>query len=195
MSSCKGSKTAENLLKAFAGESQARSRYVYYASVAKKEGYLRIADIFNETAENEKEHAKRFYKFLVKDLNDTMLEITAAYPVGLFEDTLSNLKAAAAGEHEEWTDLYPSFAKTAREEGFNDVALAFDNISKVEKEHEERYSTLAALVGSGAYFKRSEPVLWKCNNCGYIFEGLEAPAKCPACLHDRTYFEVASKAW
>jgi rubrerythrin len=195
MSSCKGSKTAENLLKAFAGESQARSRYVYYASVAKKEGYLRIADIFNETAENEKEHAKRFYKFLVKDLNDSMLEITAAYPVALFDDTVQNLKAAAAGEHEEWTDLYPSFAKTAREEGFNDVALAFDNISKVEKEHEERYSTLAALVGSGEYFKRSEPVLWKCNNCGYIYEGLEAPAKCPACLHDRSYFEVACKAW
>lgn len=195
MSSCKGSKTAENLLKAFAGESQARSRYVYYASVAKKEGYLRIADIFNETAENEKEHAKRFYKFLVRDLNDSMLEITAAYPVALFEDTVSNLKAAAAGEHEEWTDLYPSFAQTAREEGFNDVALAFDNISKVEKEHEERYNKLAALVESGEFFKRSEPVLWKCNNCGYIYEGLEAPAKCPACLHDRSYFEVACKAW
>lgn len=195
MKSLVGTKTAENLLKSFAGESQARSRYVYYASVARKEGYVQISNIFNETAENEREHAKRFFKFLKKDLNGSMLEITAAYPVALFDDTVSNLKAAAAGENEEWTDLYPTFAKIAREEGFPEIGQAWEKIAEVEKEHEARYLALMNNINNGEVFKKSEPVIWKCINCGYLYEGIEAPLKCPTCLHDRAWFELYAKTY
>ena len=166
MKSLKGTKTAENLLKSFAGESQARTRYTYYSSVAKKEGYLQIAEIFMETAEQEKEHAKRFFKFLKDDYNGEAIEITASYPVALYEDTASNLKAAAMGENEEWTEMYPEFAKVAREEGFPEVAAAFDNISKVEYEHEKRYLALLNNINSEVVWKREEKVLWQCRNCG-----------------------------
>ncbi len=193
MKSLRGTKTAENLLKSFAGESQARNRYTYYASVAKKQGFLQIAEIFIETAEQEKEHAKRFFKFLKEDYKDEAIEITAKYPVSLHDNTADNLKAAAAGENEEWTDLYPEFAKVAREEGFPEVAVAYDMISKVEKEHEERYLKLLANVNNGQVFKKDEKVLWKCRNCGFILEAFEAPEKCPACLHPKEYFEVAAR--
>ena len=193
MKSLKGTKTAENLLKSFAGESQARTRYTYYSSVAKKEGYLQIAEIFMETAEQEKEHAKRFFKFLKDDYNGEAIEITASYPVALFEDTASNLKAAAMGENEEWTEMYPEFAKVAREEGFPEVAAAFDNISKVEYEHEKRYLALLNNINSEVVWKREENVLWQCRNCGYIVEAFAAPEKCPACLHPKSYFQIAAR--
>lgn len=191
MKSLKGTKTAENLLKSFAGESQARSRYTYYASVANKEGFLQISKIFIETAEQEKEHAKRFYKFLKADYNNDAIEITAAYPVSLYDTTEENLKAAASGEHEEWSDLYPTFAKVAREEGFPEIAVAYEMIAKVEKEHENRYLKLLNNVENGKVFKKDEKVLWKCSNCGYIHEGTSAPETCPACLHPQKYFELA----
>lgn len=193
MKSLKGTRTAENLLKSFAGESQARNRYTYYASVAKKEGYLQISKIFLETADQEKEHAKRFFKFLKADYNNDVIEITAKYPVALHETTAENLKAAAMGENEEWVDLYPEFAKVAREEGFPEVAAAYEMIAKVEKEHEARYLKLLSNVENGRVFEKDEPVLWKCTNCGYIHEGTSAPAKCPACLHSQEYFEVSSE--
>lgn len=190
MKTLKGTKTAENLLKAFAGESQARNRYTYYSSVAKKEGYNQISALFMETAEQEKEHAKRFYKFLKEQMNGEGIEITATFPVGLSEDTKANLRYAAAGENEEWTELYPEFARIAREEGFPEVAVAFDMISKVEKFHEERYRKLLANIENGTVFKKAEPVMWKCANCGFILEAKEAPEKCPACVHPKSYFEV-----
>ena len=193
MKSLKGTKTAENLLKSFAGESQARTRYTYYSSVAKKEGYLQIAEIFMETAEQEKEHAKRFFKFLKDDYNGEAIEITASYPVALYEDTASNLKAAAMGENEEWTEMYPEFAKVAREEGFPEVAAAFDNISKVEYEHEKRYLALLSNINNEVVWKREEKVLWQCRNCGYILEAFAAPEKCPACLHPKSYFQIAAR--
>lgn len=193
MKSLKGTKTAENLLKSFAGESQARMRYTYYSSVAKKEGYLQIAEIFIETAEQEKEHAKRFFKFLKDDYNGEAIEITASYPVALYEDTASNLKSAAMGENEEWTEMYPEFAKVAREEGFPEVAAAFDNISKVEYEHEKRYLALLNNVNTEAVWKREEKVLWQCRNCGFIIEAFAAPEKCPACLHPKSYFQIAAR--
>ncbi|MBU5485685.1 rubrerythrin family protein [Clostridium sp. MSJ-11] len=193
MKSLKGTRTAENLLKAFAGESQARNRYTYYASVAKKQGFVQIANIFIETAEQEREHAKRFYKFLKDDYKDEAIEITAKYPVSLHDNTADNLKAAAMGENEEWTELYPEFARIAREEGFTEVAVAFEMISKVEKEHEERYLKLLENVKNGQVFEKDEKVLWKCTNCGFIYEGTSAPDKCPACVHPRDYFELASK--
>lgn len=192
MKSLKGTKTAENLLKAFAGESQARNRYTYYASVADKEGFKQIKNIFIETADNEKEHAKRFYKFLLEGFAGelpTGVQITAEYPVAQ-GTTLDNLKAAASGENEEWTDLYPAFAKVAEEEGFPEVAAAFKMIASAEKRHETRYNKLAANVAENKVFKKDEKVLWKCDNCGYIHEGPEAPGKCPACLHPQSYFEV-----
>jgi len=182
----KGTKTEQNLLKAFAGESQARNRYTYFASVAKKEGYEQIAAIFEETAGNEKEHAERFFKFL----EGGMVEITAMYPAGKIGTTLENLKEAAAGEKEEWSELYPAFAAVARQEGFTQVAVAFDFISKVEKEHEERYKKLAANVETNQVFKKSEKVQWKCRVCGHVHEGTDAPQKCPACLHEQKYFEL-----
>lgn len=192
MKSLKGTKTAENLLKAFAGESQARTRYTFYASVADKEGYKQIRNIFIETADNEKEHAKRFYKLLLEGLKDelpAMVEITAGYPVAQ-GTTLDNLKAAASGENEEWSDLYPEFAKVADEEGFPEVATAFKMIATVEKRHEARYTKLAENIENGKVFLKDGKVFWKCGNCGYIHEGTEAVDKCPACLHPQAHFEV-----
>lgn len=186
----KGSKTAENLMKSFAGECQARTRYTYYSSIAKKEGYVQIANIFMETAEQEKEHAKRFFKFLKSELNGEAIEITAGYPVALYDETLKNLEAAAAGEHEEWSIDYPEFARIAREEGFLDIAVAFERIAEVEKRHEMRYRKLLENMKNDTVFKKEQTVLWKCNNCGYIYEGEEAPEVCPACLHPQGYFEV-----
>lgn len=186
----KGSKTAENLLKSFAGECQARTRYTYYSSVAKKEGYVQISNIFTETAEQEKEHAKRFYKFLKDEFAGEAIEINAAYPVGLYEDTASNLRAAAAGEHEEWSKDYPEFARVAREEGFPAIAVAYERITEVENMHERRYNKLLKNLEEGTVFKKDEVVLWKCGNCGFIFEGEEAPEACPACLHPKAYFEL-----
>lgn len=190
MKSLRGTKTAENLLKSFAGESQARGRYTYYASVAKKEGFLQISKIFIETAEQEKEHAKRFYKFLKDDFAGEAIEINAGYPVDLYDDTAKNLRAAAKGEHEEWSHDYPEFARVAREEGFPAIAVAYERITEVENRHERRYNKLLKNIEEGKVFKKDEPVLWKCNNCGYIFEGEEAPQVCPACLHPQGYFEV-----
>ncbi|MDT8719423.1 rubrerythrin family protein [Clostridium sp. 19966] len=193
MKSLKGTKTAENLMKAFAGESQAKNRYSYYASVAKKEGYVQIANIFLETSENEGAHAKRFLKFLVEDLNGEAVEINgAAYPAAL-GDTKFNLKAAAEGENEEWTTLYPSFAATAEEEGFPAVAAAFKLISKVETAHEKRYNKLLENLEKEEVFKKQASTFWKCLNCGYIYEGTEAPKTCPACLHPQAYFELLSE--
>ncbi|MBC7960719.1 MAG: rubrerythrin family protein [Vallitaleaceae bacterium] len=192
MNGLKGTKTAENLLKAFAGESQARNRYTFYASVADKEGFKQIKNFFIETADNEKEHAKRFYKLLLEGLNGEMpigIEITASYPVAQ-GTTLENLQAAASGEHEEWEELYPAFAKVADEEGFSEVAIAFKMIALVEKKHEARYIKLAENIKTETVFKKNQKVLWKCDNCGYIHEGMGAPDKCPACVHPKAYFEV-----
>lgn len=190
MKSLKGTKTAENLMKSFAGECQARTRYTYYASVARNAGFLQIADIFIETAEQEREHAKRFFKFLIDDFQGEQIEINAAYPVGLSEDTAVNLRAAAAGEHEEWSIDYPEFARIAREEGFPQVAVAWDKISEVENRHERRYNKLLKNVEEGKVFEKDEVVFWKCLNCGYIHEGKVAPKVCPTCLYPQSYFEV-----
>ena len=186
MPSLKGTETEKNLLKAFAGESQARNRYTYFASVARKEGYKQIEGIFMETAENEREHAKRFFKFL----EGGGVEITATYPAGVIGTTVENLKASAAGENEEWTELYPAFAEVAKREGFPEVAAAFTMIAKVEKEHEDRYTKLAQNIEKGEVFKKDEPVRWKCRNCGYVHDGPEAPGMCPACAHPQAHFEV-----
>ncbi len=183
--SIKGTRTEKNLLKAFAGESQARGRYVYFASVAKKEGYHQIAAVFEETAEQEKEHAKRFFKFL----EGGMVEITASYPAGIIGTTAENLAAAAAGENEEWTELYPEFAEIAMEEGFPKVATAFKMIAKVEAEHEARYRTLLARVEAGKVFEREEEIEWQCRNCGFVHKGKKALENCPACQHSKEYFE------
>lgn len=188
--SLKGTKTAENLLKSFAGECQARTRYTYYSSIAKKEGYVQISNIFLETAEQEKEHAKKFYKFLKEDFVDESIEINGSYPVSFHSDTIKNLKAAADGEHGEWSIDYPKFAETARKEGFAEIADAFYKIAEVEKRHERRYRKLLKNIEDGTVFKKDEVVLWKCNNCGYIYEGTEAPKVCPACQHPQGYFEV-----
>lgn len=187
--SVKGTMTEKNLLAAFAGESQARNRYTYAAGVAEKEGYLQIAELFRETAENEREHAKRFFKHL----EGGMVEITAAYPAGVIGTTADNLKAAAAGEHEEWTVLYPKAAETARKEGFVEAAETFEAISKVENAHEQRYRKLLANVEQGLVFKKPQPVRWKCRNCGFIHEGAEAPVTCPACRHPQKHFEILSE--
>lgn len=186
MASVKGTKTEKNLLASFAGESQARNRYTYFASVANKEGYKQIEALFIETADNEKEHAKRFFKFL----EGGELEIQASYPAGVIGGTLENLKAAAEGENLEWTKLYKEAADTAREEGFKDVAATFDNIAKVEAQHEKRYRKLAKNIEDGKVFKKDEPVKWKCRNCGYVHEGAEAVEECPACKHPKAYFEL-----
>lgn len=186
MKSIKGSKTEQNLLKAFAGESQARNRYDYFAKAARKEGLEQIAALFEETALNEKEHAKRFFKFL----EGGMVEITATYPAGVIGSTLENLKAAADGENEEWTELYPEFAKIAEEEGFPEVAKAFKMIARVEKAHEERYRKLYNNLEEGKVFKREGKVIWKCRVCGFLHEGTVAPKKCPACDHDQSQFEI-----
>lgn len=183
--SIKGTKTEQNLLKAFAGESQARNRYTYFSSVAKKEGFEQIAAVFAETAEQEKEHAKAFFKFL----EGGMVEITASYPAGIIATTKENLAAAAAGENEEWTLLYPSFAETAMAEGFPKVAVAFKMIAKVEAEHEARYRTLLARVEAEKVFEREEEIEWQCRNCGFIHKGKKALENCPACNHPKAYFE------
>ncbi|HOB19874.1 MAG TPA: rubrerythrin family protein [Candidatus Atribacteria bacterium] len=187
----KGTKTAENLMKAFAGESQARNRYTYYASVADKEGYKQIRNIFIETADNEKEHAKRFYKFLLAGLGElpAEVEITATFPVAQGK-TLDNLKAAAAGENEEWAKLYPKFAEVADEEGFSEIAEVFRKVADAEKWHEIRYNKLLENIEKDKVFVKEEVVLWKCGNCGYVHEGKEAPDVCPACAHPKAHFEL-----
>ena len=183
--SIKGTKTEQNLLKSFAGESQARSRYTFFASVAKKEGYEQIAGVFMETAEQEKEHAKRFFKFL----EGGMVEITASYPAGMIGTTHENLLEAANGENEEWADLYPEFAKVADEEGFKAIATAFRTIAKVEAEHEARYRKLLGRLIDGSIFEREEEIEWQCRNCGDVHTGKKAPETCPACQHPKSYFE------
>lgn len=190
MKRLKGSKTAENLMKSFAGECQARTRYTYYSSIAKKEGFIQISNIFMETAEQEKEHAKRFYKFLKNDFIGEPIEIQASFPVSFHNETLKNLIAAAAGENEEWTDLYPSFGETAEKEGYPEIAAVYRKISEVEECHEIRYKKLAKNIEEGKVFKKDEVTLWKCGNCGYIYEGQEVPISCPACAHPQAYFEV-----
>lgn len=185
MESIKGTKTEQNLLKAFAGESQARTRYTFFASVAKKEGYEQIAGVFLETAEQEKEHAKRFFKFL----EGGMVEITASFPAGKIGTTIENLEAAAEGELEEWGQLYPEFAAVAEQEGFKNIAVAFRMIAKVEVEHEIRYRKLLENLTEGSVFQKEEPIKWQCRNCGYVHEGKTAPQKCPACEHPQAYFE------
>jgi rubrerythrin len=182
----KGSQTEKNLLIAFAGESQARNRYSYFAGQAKKEGYEQIAAIFEETANQEKEHAKREFKFL----EGGEVEITAAYPAGVIGSTLENLKAVAGGEHYENTSMYPEFAKTAEKEGFPAIADVFKSIAVAEKRHEQRYVALAKNIADGVVFKRSKPVRWVCRNCGYVHEGTEAPDLCPACAHPKAHFEL-----
>jgi len=191
MASVKGTKTEKNLLAAFAGESQARNRYTYFASQAKKEGFVQISKIFEETADQEKEHAKRFFKFL----EGGMVEIEAMFPAGVIGTTAENLKAAAGGENEEWTTLYPAFAKTAREEGFENVAKCFDAVCIAEKQHEKRYLDLLKNVEAGKVFKKDQEVVWRCLNCGYLHVGVEAPAACPACAHPQAYFELLAENW
>jgi rubrerythrin len=187
----KGTRTEQNLLAAFAGESQARNRYTYFASTAKKEGFEQISAIFLETADNEKEHAKRFFKFL----EGGMAEFTASFPAGRIGTTAENLKAAAEGEHEEWTKLYPGFAAVARQEGFPEVAVAFDYISQVEIRHEKRYLNLLENVKRGIVFKKEKSAVWKCRNCGFHHEGSAAPDLCLACLHPRSYFELFAEKY
>jgi rubrerythrin len=184
--SIKGTQTEKNLLTSFAGESQARMRYTYFASVAKKEGYEQIAAIFTETADQEKEHAKRMFKWL----EGGMVEITASYPAGVIGTTAENLKAAAAGENEEWTADYPHFADVADEEGFPAIAAMYRNIAIAEKAHEERYLAFLSNIENESVFKKEEETVWQCRNCGFVHEGTEAPKACPACLHPQAYFEV-----
>lgn len=186
MKSSKGTKTEKNLLTAFAGESQARNRYTYFASQAKKEGYEQIAAIFLETADNEKEHAKRLFKFL----EGGDVEIAAAFPAGVIGDTKENLRASAAGENYEYTKMYPEFASIAEEEGFHEIAAVFRAIAVAERQHEKRYLALLENIEKNRVFKRERVVKWKCGNCGYIHEGTEAPEKCSACAHPRAYFEL-----
>ena len=186
-----GTQTEKNLLKAFAGESQARNRYTFFASKAKKEGLMQIADIFLETAAQEKEHGERFFKFL----EGGSVEITESFPAGVIGTTLDNLRAAAAGEAYEWSDMYPAFAKVASEEGFAQIAAAFTAISVAEKQHEKRFKDLAANLEAGRVFKRNGKVVWRCRNCGYLHEAEEAPRVCPACLHPQAYFELLGENW
>ena len=189
MSSIKGTKTEKNLLASVAGESQARNRYTWFASAAKKEGYEQISALFLETAENEKEHAKKFFKYL----EGGPVEITATYPAGVIGKTADNLAAAADGEKEEWSEAYPQFAKIAQEEGFADIAKTFEEIAKVEKAHEIRYRKLLDNLKNSAVFKKDKSVSWKCRNCGYIQENADAPKECPACQHPQAYFEIKAE--
>ena len=186
MPSLKGTQTEKNLLIAFAGESMARNRYTYFASVAKKEGYVLISAMFEETANQEKEHAKRLFKFL----EGGNAEITAPFPAGVIGDTAANLKSAAEGENEEWTDMYPKYAAIAREEGFPVIAAVMENIAVAEKQHEKQYLDLLAHLEAGTMFQRGDKVIWRCRNCGFIHEGTVAPKVCPACNHPQDYFEV-----
>ena len=187
----KGSQTEKNLMAAFAGESQARNRYTYFSSKAKKEGFRQIAEVFEETANQEREHAKRLFKFM--EGGET--EITGAFPFGVIGSTTENLKAGAAGENHEWTEMYPSFAKVAREEGFGQIAEVLESIAVAEKQHEKRYLALAANIDRGSVFKKAKPVVWRCINCGYVHEGVEAPSACPACAHPQAHFEVLAENW
>ena len=191
MKSVKGTQTEKNLLASFAGESQARNRYTYFAGAAKKAGYEQIAAIFLETADNEKEHAKRFFKFL----KGGEVEITASYPAGVIGDTAQNLEAAAAGENLEWTKLYKEAEETARKEGFEEIAVQFKEIAEVEEEHEKRYRKLLANVKGGKVFKKDMVVKWKCRNCGYVHEGQDAPKECPACFHPQAYYEIFCESY
>ena len=191
MPAVKGTATEKNLLKAFAGESQARNRYTYFASAARKEGFEQIADAFAETADQEKEHAKRFFKFL----EGGMTEITATFPAGVVGTTAQNLTAAASGEHEEWSKLYPEFAATAKKEGLAAVAVVFEKISVAEKQHEKRYLGFLKNVEAGTVFKKDKKVVWRCRNCGYVHEGNTAPDTCPACAHPQAHFEVLAENW
>ena len=191
MNSLKGSQTEKNLLTAFAGESQARNRYTYYVGKAKKEGFVQIADIFEETADQEKEHAKRLFKFL----EGGEVEIQAAFPAGVIGGTAENLKAAAGGEHHEWESMYPEFAGVARSEGFEAIAKVFEAIAVAEKQHEKRYLDLLANIEAGTVFKKEKKVVWRCRNCGYLHEGKEAPTSCPACAHPQAHFELLAENW
>lgn len=191
MSDLKGSNTERNLLTAFAGESQARNRYTYFASQAKKDGFVQISHIFEETANQEKEHAKRLFKFL----KGGEVEIQAAFPAGVIGNTAENLKAAAAGEHYEWESMYPEFAKTARKEGFETIAETFEAIAIAEKQHENRFLGLLKNVEGGTVFKKDKKVVWRCRNCGYLHEGEEAPETCPACAHPQAHFELLAENW
>ncbi len=191
MKSIKGTRTEKNLLAAFAGESQARNRYTYFASQARKEGYIQISRIFEETADNEKEHAKRLFKFL----EGGEVEIVASFPAGVIGNTAENLRAAAAGENYEHTRMYPEFARVAEEEGFAEIAAVFRAIAVAERQHEKRFLGLLANVESGTVFRKERSVRWKCGNCGYIHEGTEAPKECPACAHPQAYFELLCENW
>lgn len=191
MANLKGSQTEKNLLTAFAGESQARNRYTYFAGQARKDGFVQIADIFEETANQEREHAKRFFK----SLEGGIVEVKWEFPAGVIETTIENLKAAAAGEHEEWTSMYPDYAKVARDEGFETIAKVFEAVIVAEKQHEKRYNDLAANIEAGRVFKRNKPVVWRCRNCGYLHEDTEAPEVCPACAHPRAHFELLAENW
>ena len=187
----KGSRTEVNLMAAFAGESQARNRYTYFASQARSDGYMQIADVFEETANQEKEHAKRFFKFLPG--GDA--QVQAMFPAGVIGTTAENLRAAAGGEHHEWSELYPSFAQVARDEGFKEIASVFQFISVAEKQHEKRYLGLLSNVETGAVFKREQSVVWRCRNCGYLHQSKGAPAMCPACAHPQAHFELLAENW
>jgi rubrerythrin len=187
----KGSKTEKNVLTAFAGESQARNRYTYFASQARKEGFAQIADIFEETANQEKEHAKRFFKLL----EGGEAELQATFPAGVIGTTAENLQAAADGEAYEWGKMYPSFSSVAREEGFEEIARIFESIAVAEKQHERRYRGLLANVKAGTVFKKEKSVVWRCRNCGYVHQGTEAPKQCPACTHPQAYFELLCENW
>ena len=189
--SVRGTKTERNLLTAFAGESQARNRYTYFASQAKKDGYVQISLIFQETADQEKEHAERLFKFL----EGGEAEVAASFPAGVIGTTAENLKAALEGERYEWTEMYPEFARVAREEGFDEIASVFEAIAVAEKQHEKRYSDLLANIEAGRVFKRDKPVVWRCLNCGYLHEGEEAPEMCPACAHPQSYYEILGENW
>lgn len=191
MGSIKGTQTEKNIITAFAGESQARNRYTYFSGQAKKEGYVQIAQIFEETANQEKEHAKRFFKFL----EGGEAQVLADFPAGVIGSTLENLKASAAGEHYEHTEMYPGFAKIAREEGFEAIAMVLEAISVAEKQHEKRYNELAGNLEADRIFVRPEPVVWRCINCGYLHEGSDAPEMCPACAHPRSYYELLGENW
>ncbi|MBL7074191.1 rubrerythrin family protein [candidate division KSB1 bacterium] len=191
MENLKGTRTEKNLLTAFAGESQARNRYTYFASQARKDGFMQIAEIFEETANQEKEHAKRLFKLL----EGGEVEIQAAFPAGVIATTAENLKAAAGGEHYEWEEMYPSFARVAREEGFEDIAKVFESIAVAEKQHEKRYLGLLDNIESGTVFKKDRVVLWRCRNCGYLHQGTEAPEICPACAHTQAHFELLCENW
>ncbi len=187
----KGSRTERNLLTAFAGESQARNRYSYFASQAKKDGFVQIQAVFEETANQEKEHAKRLFKFL----QGGEVKIEAAFPAGVIGTTAENLKDAAGGEHYEWEEMYPSFAATAREEGFDEIAKVFEAIAVAEQEHEKRYLDLLTNIEAGTVFKKDRPVVWRCRNCGYLHTGTEAPGVCPACAHPQAHFEILAENW